>query len=386
MPNTCYPVPTVYEFGVEVRAPGGAAQATYIQSINRSEMDGRHIDNSDAIEVEGIARIWTLGGKAFIGERNAPLLHKYDVADNGTMTEAEFSPISFADSGASRIEIANVLVSPTKAYFMWNATLTGVVYNPTEMAIDDTFDLSPAELPGYEGNTFLQGTFLFEHAVHGNRAFVSTLYSINADMNYKDTMTVTVFDTDADRVLKVIEDDRCYGPSTMVKADNGDIYVSSYSFTGRPYQVEGFVYKPTCILRILAGQDEFDPNYFVTFPELLGGNECTRWYPVNGRYSYCMAMPLEALASSANLSQTPGELWKIDLLNRTGEPVDGVPDTGSPFATLGYPDSHDTLVIGFPDVAGAFDRSTVFRLDPATDSVTPVMRVDGLFRGFYIVR
>ena len=379
------PLPELFEFGVEVRTPAGPAQATYVQAIHRSEFDGRHISNDNGIEIQSIARLFTIGGRAYAGEFTAPILHQYDVGDDGTMTETENSPISFADSGASRIDIAQVHVSPTKAYFMWNATLTGVVWNPEEMVIEDNFDLSPAELEGYEGLLFLQGVFLFEHAVRDNRAFVSTLHSSSRDGIYYPNMTVTVFDTDNDEILKVIEDDRCYGPSTMMKADNGDIYVSSYSFTGRPYQVEDFIYKPTCVLRIPAGSDEFDPDFFVSFPAVFDGNECTRWYPVNARYSYCMAMPLEDLATSENTSRTPGELWKLDMENMVGTKVDGVP-MGSPFQTLGYPDGPDSLVIGFPDEIDSLDSSTVYRLVPEEDSVTPIFTVDGLFRGFYPIR
>ncbi len=377
--------PNLFQFGVEVRTPAGPAQATYVQAIHRDQFDGRHIDNANGVEIQGIARLFTIGGWAFAGEWTAPLLHRYAVADDGTFTESDNSPLSFADSGATRVDIGQVHVSPEKAYFMWSATLAGVVWNPDTMLIEDTFDLTPAVREGYEGMMLMQGAFLFEHVVRDERAFVSTLHSSNADGLYYPNMTVTVFDTTTDRIIDVIEDDRCYGPSTMLKAANGDIYVSSYSFTGRPYQLEAVPYKPTCVLRIKAGEQAFDPDFFVSFPALLDGAECTRWYPVNGRYSYCMAIPLADLSGADNTSRAPGTLWQIDLDGPAAWPVEGVP-AGSPFQTLGYPDSPDSLVIGFPDQIDALDSSTVYRLVPADSSATAIFTVDGLFRGFYPLR
>lgn len=171
----------------------------------------------------------------------------------------------------------------------------------------------------------------------------------------------------------------------MVKDDNGDVYVSSYSFTGRIYQTAGYDYKPTCVLRIKSGEEEFDPNYYVSFPDLLGGRECTRWFPVNARYSYGVAIPLADLKAATSTSNTVGQIWKIDLVSKTASKVDGLPDT-TPFITLGYPDSHDSLVLGVAAVAGTFDHSLVYRLEPATDTVTKVFEVNGLLRGLWPVR
>ena len=170
-----------------------------------------------------------------------------------------------------------------------------------------------------------------------------------------------------------------------IQADNGDIFVSSYSYSGSIYQAAGYEYKPTCILRIPAGQDEFDPDFIVTFSELTGGRECNRWYPVNGRYSYGVTMPLQDLIDAPSAFSTPGQLYKFDLVERTAVPVEGFPTT-SGFVTLGYPDSHDSLVIGVPAVEGQLDRSVVYRLVPADDSMARIFEVDGLFRGFYPVR
>ncbi len=379
----CMPSPEVFALSVEVRAPGGGAQATFIQPVNRAMFDGRRITNDNAIENEGIARLMTSGGNLFIGERTAPTIHKYEVGQDLSLTELD--TISFAASGAPRIDIGQVWVNPSKAYFLWGGTLTGVYWNPDTMEIQESFDLTSAQREGFEGLMLLQGVFLFEHAVQGNRAFVSTLHSSGSNGLYYPRMAVTVFDTDTDEVLKVIEDDRCYGASTMLKADNGDIYVSSYSYAGAIYKAGTYAYKPTCILRIKAGEDEFDPDFFVSFPDVLEGRECTRWYPVNERYSYAFAIPVENLANAEQPHNTDGEIWLVDLQERRGEKVEELPTTTA-FLSLGYPDSHDSLVLGVTTVPGQLDRSTVYRLVPEEDSVTPIFEVDGLFRGFYPIR
>ena len=377
----------VFALGVEVRAPGGAAQATYFQVVDRSMFDGRTVTNDRAREVQGIGRLFTLDEHVFIGERSTPTLHRYAVEPDLSLTET--GALNFAAYGAPVIDIGHLIVGPNKWYELIGPTLTGVVFNPTTMAIDHDFPLADLQRPGYEGSALIQGTFLFEQKVYGNRGFVSTLHSVSAQNRYYPNMTVTVFDTDNDRVLKVIEDPRCYGPSTMVQDLNGDIYVSSYSYTGRVYGAAavdaGVVQKPTCILRIRAGQDEFDPDYFVSFPDLLEGRECTRWYPVNARYSYAYAVTRAALRDAANPSNAVGEIWKIDLRTRTAARVMALGET-TPFITLGYPDSHDSLVLGIAAVANDLSHTLVYRLVPSTDEITRIFEVNGLLRGFYPVR
>lgn len=379
----CDPPPEVFALQVEVRAPGGGAQASFMQPVSRDMFDGRHINNDNAVEVESIGRLWTTGGYMYTGLRTEPTFVKYEVGEDLSLTELD--TVNFMSTGASRIDIGQVWISPTKAYFLWGGTLMGVVWNPSTMVIEDTIDLSGAELDGYEGLMLLQGVFLFEHAVHEDRAFVSTLYSSGSDGIYYPGMNVVVFDTENDEVLKVISDDRCYGASTMVKDDNGDIYVSSYGYAGRIFQAEGYDYKPTCILRINAGEDEFDPDFFVSFPDLMGGKESTRWYPVNGRYSYTIAIDRADLEASEQPFNTEGEIWMVDIVERTAKKVEGLPNS-SAFYSLGYPDSDDSIVLGALETPGELDRSVVYRLVPEEESVTPILEIDGLFRGFYPIR
>jgi hypothetical protein len=294
--------------------------------------------------------------------------------------------MSFTNYGDAHVDIGFIpSITDSKAYFLSAASQKAVIINTQDMSIDGDFDISGAQRTGFGASLLHQGIMQFENAVVGNRAFESTLVSTATPASYYTKMTVSVYDTANSAFLKVIEDDRCYGPATMVKDDNGDVYVSSYSFTGKIYQTAGYDYKPTCVLRIKAGTDEFDPNYFVSFPDLLGGRECTRWFPVNGRYSYGIAIKLDDLKAASSTSNAAGELWKIDLVSKTAKKVDGF-DATTPFITLGYPDSHDSIMLGVAAVAGQFDHSLVYRLVPKDDKATKAFEINGLFRGFWPVR
>lgn len=375
---------SVFAMDVEVRSPTGAAMAGYVQVIDRTMFDGRKITNSTALEYQGIPRLLTMGGNVFIGPRTEPTLYKFSVDSKLALQPA--GALSVMAYGASFIDIGFIPnITPTKAYYIAGPTQKAVIINPQDMTIQGSFDISAAQRAGFEGASLHQGIFQYEQAVVGNRAFESTLSSASGPTRFYPKLTVSVFDTANDKLLKVIEDDRCYGPSTMVKADNGDVYVSSYSFAGRIYQTAGYDYRPTCVMRIKAGQDDFDPSYFVSFPDLLGGRECVRWYPVNGRYSYCTTIALADLKAATSTSNAIGQIWKIDLEQKTAKRVDGLPDT-TPFITLGYPDSPTSILLGVAAEAGKFDRSLVYRLVPADDSVTKVFEVDGLLRGLWPVR
>ncbi len=375
---------SVFAMDVEVRSPTGAAMAGYVQVIDRTMFDGRKITNSTALEYQGIPRLLTMGGSVFIGPRTEPTLYKFSVDNKLSLQPA--GALSVMAYGASFIDIGFIpSITPTKAYYIAGPTQKAVIINPQDMTIQGSFDITGAQRTGFEGASLHQGIFQFEQAVVGNRAFESTLSSASTPTRFYPKLTVSVFDTANDKLLKVIEDDRCYGPSTMVKADNGDVYVSSYSFSGRIYQTAGYEYRPTCVMRIKAGEDEFDPSYFVSFPDLLGGRECVRWYPVNGRYSYCTTIPVADLKVATSTSNAIGQIWKIDLEQKTAKRVDGLPDT-TPFITLGYPDSPNSILLGVAAEAGKFDRSLVYRLVPADDGVTKVFEVDGLLRGLWPVR
>ncbi len=376
--------PSVFALDVEVRAPTGAATAGYVQAIDRTMFDGRLIDNSKALEYQSIPRLVTMGGNVYVGPRTEPTLLRFSVDDNLALTQT--GSLSVMAYGASFIDIGFIPdIGPAKAYYLAGPTQKAVIIDPTTMTIKGDFDISGAQRNGFMGKALHQGIFQYEETVVGNRAFESTVSSTSMPVAFYPKMTVSVYDTTNDKLLKVIEDDRCYGPSTMVKAENGDVYVSSYSFSGKIYQTPGYDYRPTCLLRINAGQDDFDPNFFVSFPDLLGGRECPRWYPVNGRYSYCTAVQLADLKAAANTSNVNGEIWKIDLEMRTAKKVADLPDT-TPFITLGYPDGPDSILVGVAAVAGQFDRSLVYRLVPASDGVTKVFEVNGLFRGLWPVR
>jgi hypothetical protein len=385
---------TLWGLSVEVRPPTGGVSGAYVQAVSRAMFDGREIDNSKALEFAGIPRLLTIGGSLFVGPRERPELDRYTVGDDLKLTPAGVVDVS--TYGDTYVDIGFIPgIAPGKAYYLNKAQQKGVIVDPAAMKITGTFDISGAQRPGFMGNIQHQGIIQFEAAVVGNLAFESALSSIAATSkppsgDYYPKVTVDVFDTAADRLLKVAEDDRCYGPSTMVRDDNGDLYVSTYSFTGRVYQHPTVPYKPTCVLRIKAGESEFDKDFFVSFPKLLNGRECTRWYPVNARYSYCTTLTLDDLKAATGANGRPststamGEIWKIDIQQMTARKVDGLPAT-SPLITLGYPDGGVAVFLG---VAADKDvsRSDVYRLVPATDEVKKVFQVDGYFRGFWPVR
>ena len=250
----------------QFRLPNGLFNLVKTAPVPRLEDE---IDAEGGIEVVGGASIYGYDNSGFVwvGQSQEPTIQRYAVEEDGSLS-VDGPRVSFAGLGLSRANFGRGRVpflSPTKAYLMTNTPDEVVIWNPQEMTIEGTIDL---ELPEREGFRLVNS----KAQVVGNRLYVAFGYLDAANARVAEVMGLAVVDTDTDQVVSITETERCGRPNTSVVSDDGFVYYASGGFTLWANRVFGESNAPDpCILRVRAGETEFDPDFFVSIEDLTGG-------------------------------------------------------------------------------------------------------------------
>jgi hypothetical protein len=81
---------------------------------------------------------------------------------------------------------------------------------------------------------------------------------------------LVVFDTATDTVVRYDVDARCAGITQAIELPSGDAYFVSSSLAGVAHRLGRLSSEP-CALRVLAGEDRFDPGYALRLADVTGG-------------------------------------------------------------------------------------------------------------------
>jgi hypothetical protein len=233
------------------------------------------LDYSDFLEF-GNVDVSTNGGYVFVWERDPALMQRYAVNEDLSLTAGP--RLSFANYGlGGGGEL--VYVSPTRAYMLSPQLDTVVVWDPSSMVITGTI---PVELPerltqdGFEPFAHkpqLVGDLVVWQLVVGNFA-TSQVYP---------GVVLAVANANDEEPVRFVEDERCIGADGGYVDEHGDYYVRAGGYWG--YYV-AYGSNPastrTCILRLRAGEDQFDADYLVDLRELTGSYVNFPWFHVQG--------------------------------------------------------------------------------------------------------
>lgn len=170
----------------------------------------------------------------------------------------------------------------------------------------------------------------------GNRMFVTGLRRAKDGKYLTDSAHVMVFSYPELDSLKTIVDDRTssigqyWNNIGAIQTDNGDIYTFSSSSTaaGFPYLPTGG--KPSGILRIAKGTDDFDPDYFLDFEHSAAKGKIMAAYNAGGNKVFIDYMPAEdesedKLWAYFGKKKKAFKLALVDLETKTVTPVSGIP-------------------------------------------------------------
>lgn len=236
-------------------------------------LDGTtELDTKQAIEVPGASRFYApeAGGFFALGSNEDLSITRYDVSKDGEFEET--GRVSFAGVGVTRLHYRAAFLSETKAYYIDHTQAQIVIWNPRDMTIDGTITLPEEIADGYEGYTSVLP--YFRMPVVQGRLFIPVAWHVAEAGTARDVTGLVVVDTKTDSVLSFTETDRCAGATELAFDDNGDVYYGTN--VNQPYGRFAHDPKllaenhPGCILRIRAGEQDFDPEYILRLEEVVG--------------------------------------------------------------------------------------------------------------------
>jgi hypothetical protein len=354
--------------GVIVDDPDG--RNIYVGAV--SDVPEGELAYADFLEL-GNVDLSTYGGWVFAWEREAATLTRYGVGEDFSLFQ-DGEKLSFLGySGGGEFaggELA--FVSTTRAYALSSELDVIVVWNPTTMEITGTVAMQPPDAP--------DGFVSFAHhpTVVGDKVIWEIVSTNDETEEIHHSVMLAVASAVTDEPVRYVTDERCAGANGGYMDERGDYYVRADGYWGyyaaygdRASEVQ------TCVLRLRAGESEFDPDYMLPMESLTGSRINWPWFHVEGtRYVAWAWSPNETLP------EDPGDYWfsrafkplLVDLERGTSEP---------------YPDLEGTIIVSSSE--RKLDGVTYYEWSEAgylgADSHADIveLRPSGIVRRFSVV-
>jgi hypothetical protein len=326
-PDSAPAAPPLYAIMYEVFSDMGSD--SYLSLIN--SLDVKDIDITRAREYPGgRAFLATHNGWVFVGDATTPLVTKYSVAADGALQEQ--GKLSFANYGltAGNLDPWNVtFISNSKAYLFDYKEATTIIWNPTTMEITGEIK-PPPEL--VKMGVDLDGS---PAVVRGNRLYRSFFFVYFKTATYATDHFLASYDIVDDKLLELVPETRCPAPGNLVhKDEQGNFYFGNWIWPVSGTLMRGA--PKSCVLKLPAGSDRYDPQWTLPYAELAGGREGAIFsYFAGGKG--LMSVFLHEMTSFDDKTdpwdyagESVWQIWNVDVQQRTASPLAGIPlNTGA---------------------------------------------------------
>ena len=285
-------------------------------------------DATRALEIGGSAALFGRDGRSVfaIGSSDSANVTRYDLSEGGVEAKGALSLQPYGiSSGFKRPELVP-FVSDTKAYWIDDGSSQVVVWNPEEMTLSGSFSLAAAEREGW----LLE---VGEAVVRGSSVFVSANYRDANDGEAGQAVAI-VLDTTNDTVAAVLTDDRCGGTLDIAPAEDGMLYFATNSFSASLYALQRPAdYPAPCVLRVLPGEEGFDPEFYISTLELTLGRPAGQLVLGARGSAYVLALHDDLLGAPigpdtdifAPYEASAWRWWQVELgVAAVGTPLDGL--------------------------------------------------------------
>jgi hypothetical protein len=314
--------PPLYAVMYEVFSDTGSD--SYLNLLDSLDITG--VEQAKAREYPGgRAFLATYDGWVFVGDPTSPVVTRYSVGAGNALQEE--GKLSFANYGlmAGNLDPWNVtFISPTKAYLFDLKEATHIIWNPSTMEI--VGEIKPPPEMVREGLD-LDGT---PAVIRGNRMFRSVLWADYDTATYESDHLLAIYDIENDRLLELVKETRCPAPSNLVHQDEqGNFYFSNWIWPVAGTLMRGA--PRSCVLRLPAGSDRFDPDWSLSYADLAGGREGAMFTYLSGGkglisiFNHEMTS-FDAMTDPWKYAGTPvWQIWNVDLETRAASPLAGIP-------------------------------------------------------------
>lgn len=233
--------------GLAIVSGAGEVKTTFLQGL--TDLNNSSIDNTSGTEVGQFSSIYSDGKAMFTAGFGAPATMKKFVFNKTGKAILDQEIIIPGSNSFSSLEILN----ETIGYATVGGGISKVIqFNPTTMRITGEINLKDAGDGLFYSDMIIRDTYLF--------------ITLN-DFGGSGSAKVAVVDLNTNSLSKIITDDRTATlfntlTSEIMTADaQGDIYIQASGL---------FSDKPSGVLRIKAGETEFDKNYFFDLKAATG--------------------------------------------------------------------------------------------------------------------
>ncbi|MEM1349897.1 MAG: hypothetical protein AAGI01_15150, partial [Myxococcota bacterium] len=308
------------------------------------------VDNADAIEITGNARVYVPGdGRVFVGSGEAPTITAFGVNDAGELRPSE-RVVSVANLGfVGAAPFGHAFVDADAALLFDEGVAK---WNPTTMRLEGQEPLGDAALVG--GRVPQAGVGVRR----GDEIFVPVAYA--PFPNIDDAVYVLVLDTSG-RVLEVLRDDRCQQTGSLQLASDGTLYVSSDNGFVLPRFGTDLV-SPSCILRIPPGERRFDNTWKIDVRQATGGDDATGFVLASDDVAYLFVLERDQVPSTVEddpsqyYSSASSRWWRLDLGTSEAAPVAGMPYIASGSGISSRLSRRGTVLLAAPSAFPAADN------------------------------
>ena len=336
-------------------------------------LDVGDIDSSTlGLEVPGVSRGRVYNGKVYVFDGETGVVTRYRVGTGtlveDTLEDGSRARFSMMREGITRFTTTIVFLSPERAYYIDTlAQNQVVVWNPTEMRVTSTF---PAPELGREGFNTTGSNIL----VLGDFVVMGVSWLNENEATFVPLAAMIVVSATEDRVIGLIEDDRCMS-TRSVFIDEGDVYAIGDANAGLAELVAppGTV-PPPCLLRWTAGDQDFDPDFYVDLREAVGvplvSGALGRGDGTFVTQAYSSDVDFATLEPRQLLDDALWQWAVVSFRSDASTLIESIPPGG--ISSIGWVIDDEYLVPEFDDAGRS---SSLFRIDG--NSVTELLSVPG---------
>lgn len=336
---------------------------TYFQTI--PDLNLTSLDTKAATELANSSAMWSYGKDVYITSGAPPTIRKYSMDNTGNLTLAA----TLVGDG-TRVFSTLAFRSATEAY----ATVYGqnqiIKFNPATMQKSGEIDVSSLYRKNSQGATMsmLMGGAL----IRDDKLFIPVHYESRLQPLI-DSAFVAVIDMNAGKLEKLIRDGRSnsvYGNSKLIEVmtmdESKNIYVMAAG--------GGAAAKPSSVLRIKAGETEFDQSYFFDLLKGTGSIYCYGLYYFGANQAFTAVIEPTATTLSGFLYK----FYRLDLASqKVIGVVENVPLTNASVTQVFRRFEDKKILFGVQ----AKDENAVYEYDMTTNTAQRKFKTTGRLSG-----
>lgn len=310
-----------YVLGNEIYSAEGST--SYLNVLDSLDIEG--LDEKLAVEYSGgRATFATYNGWLFVASPEEPLLTRFSIDDRGNLSkEAE---LSFANYGVTSLTIDEWsinFIDEHKSYIVNYDDGGTIIVDPTSMEI--TGEIPAPDLAPREGWSLNGGTGF----VRDGKLFRTVFWSNWDSYDTSREQFLAVYDTERDELLELIPEPRCPGLGNRVSQDaQGYLYFSNWIWNVTETLTKDA--PESCALRIAPGDDRFDPDWVLRFPELTEGRQGAMLNVLATGQALLSVfhderVDIDEQTDPSELAGTDNwRIWSVDLQRQSAQPVPGL--------------------------------------------------------------